>query len=140
MMPDRRTFLARAGLAALAIGSASTLAGCSSSGSGTGSTSGSTAPGTGVRVPIDDVPLDGGLILTDAQFVVTQPSAGTFKAFSSTCTHQSCTVGAISNREIICPCHDSRFSIDNGSVITGPASNPLPEATVAVDGETLTIS
>lgn len=92
-----------------------------------------------MSVPVGDVPVDGGVILSNAQYVVTQPSEGTYKAFSSRCTHQGCTVGAIENREIVCPCHGARFSIDDGSVVVGPAAEPLPEATASVDGDQVVI-
>ncbi|MFV0406479.1 MAG: Rieske (2Fe-2S) protein [Propioniciclava sp.] len=140
MTPDRRTFLAQAGLAALAVSSASTLSSCSSPAPTPGTTSGSLPPGSGASVPVADIPLDGGIILSDTQFVVTQPAPGTYKAFGSTCPHQGCTVAAIENREIICPCHDSRFSIEDGSVLTGPATESLPQATATVDGENIAIS
>ena len=79
MTPDRRTFLTSAGLAALAVGTAAVTSGCTSSGSG-----GSAAPGTSasLSVPVDSIPVGGGVILENASFVVTQPTAGEFKAFN----------------------------------------------------------
>lgn len=82
--------------------------------------------------PAKDVPVGGGRVLADDELVVTQPVAGEFKAFSSICTHQGCAVRDVVDGTISCPCHGSRFSIADGSVVTGPATQPLPEVAVEV--------
>ncbi len=94
---------------------------------------------TGLSVPTADVPEGGGTILKDAKIVVTQPSAGQFKAFSAVCTHQQCVVSDVTDT-INCACHNSAFSITDGSVVNGPATSPLPAKTVAVSGDQLSIS
>ena len=71
--------------------------------------------------------------------VVTQPTAGTFKAFSSTCTHMGCTVSSVKNGTINCPCHGSRYSIADGSVQGGPAPRPLAARRIAVTGSTISL-
>jgi Rieske Fe-S protein len=86
------------------------------------------------------VPVGGGVILDDADYVITQPSKGTFKAFSKICTHQNCPVTEIESRSIICRCHGSAFSIEDGSVQTGPATRPLPEAEVTVAGNQVVVT
>ena len=48
--------------------------------------------------PPATVPVGGGVILTKDEVVVTQPEAGTFKAFSAVCTHQGCLVGLVDQR------------------------------------------
>ena len=85
-----------------------------------------------------DVPVGGGVILTDAQLVITQPKAGTFKAFSAICTHQGCTVSSVENGTINCPCHGSEFAITDGSVVAGPAPKPLPAQAIKVSGGSIT--
>jgi len=85
-----------------------------------------------------DVPVGGGVILTDAQLVITQPKAGTFKAFSAICTHQGCTVSSVENGTINCPCHGSEFAIADGSVVAGPAPKPLPAQSIKVSGGSIT--
>jgi len=85
-------------------------------------------------VPAADVPVGGGVILDDEKLVVTQPESGTFKAFSSTCTHQGCTVTTVADGTINCPCHGSKYSVEDGSVQGGPAPSPLPETAVEVKG------
>ena len=85
-----------------------------------------------------DVPVGGGVILADAQLVITQPKAGTFKAFSAICTHQGCTVSFVENGTINCPCHGSEFAIADGSVVAGPAPKPLPAQSIKVSGGSIT--
>jgi Rieske Fe-S protein len=72
--------------------------------------------------------------------VVSQPSAGKFKAFSAVCTHQQCIVDRVSNGTIDCPCHGSEFSVKNGSVVAGPAPSPLPEKSINVAGGKITLA
>ncbi|HEY6933911.1 MAG TPA: Rieske (2Fe-2S) protein [Marmoricola sp.] len=86
-----------------------------------------------------DIPVGGGVIYPDTQVVVTQPSKGSFKAFSAICTHQGCTVGQVSQGTIDCPCHGSEFSIKDGSVVQGPATRPLPEKRLTVEGDRIRV-
>jgi Rieske Fe-S protein len=81
----------------------------------------------------------GGVILEDAKYVVTQPTEGEFKAFSSICTHQGCPVSEIRGDAIVCNCHGSQFSIKDGSVLKKPAEAPLKEATATVAGDNVVI-
>ncbi len=75
----------------------------------------------------------------DAQTVITQPKAKEFKAFSSICTHQGCQVDAVTTT-INCPCHGSKYSITDGSVVNPPAPKPLPEKTIKVEGDNLVVT
>ncbi|MFL6155840.1 MAG: Rieske (2Fe-2S) protein [Marmoricola sp.] len=117
------------------------IAACGSSGSSdsaadkTGSASG---PQGGIKT--SEIPVGGGKIFADQQVVVTQPTAGDFKAFSAVCTHQGCLVNKVADKQIQCPCHFSHYSIADGSVESGPAPKPLPAKTVTVSGDTLTVS
>ncbi|MFG1946684.1 Rieske (2Fe-2S) protein [Nonomuraea sp. NPDC048826] len=81
-----------------------------------------------------DIPSGQGKIFKNQDVVITQPSEGEFRAFSATCTHQGCAVASISNGVINCPCHGSQFSIEDGSVVQGPASEPLAEKKINVSG------
>ena len=98
------------------------------------------APGGTVVGPASDVPVGGGKIFEDQSVVVTQPTAGTFKAFSAICTHQGCTVSSVSGGTINCPCHGSKFKIADGSVAGGPAKRPLPGKEVTESGGQLSVS
>ncbi|NDU71050.1 Rieske 2Fe-2S domain-containing protein [Actinomadura sp. DSM 109109] len=81
-----------------------------------------------------DIPVGGGRIYGGEKVVVTQPSQGSFKAFTAVCTHQGCTVGGVANGLIVCRCHGSEFSVTDGSVRRGPAKEPLREYPVRVEG------
>lgn len=104
-----------------------------------------TSPAPGTSAPTDgaasltattDVAVGSGVVVADEQVVVTQPASGDFHAFSSVCTHRGCQVSEVVDNEIVCPCHGSRFSATDGSVLNGPATAPLPEVAVEVtDGE-----
>jgi Rieske Fe-S protein len=160
--PSRRGVLTTVAAVGAAAGGLA-LAGCSSSGSsGTGaaappadtgapaaaSTAGAAAPAAGgataagagtVLGDTAQIPVGGGKIFPASKVVVTQPTAGTFKAFSSTCTHQQCQVTSVSGGQIGCPCHGAKFSVNDGSVVGGPAPTPLPAAPLTVDGTSLVL-
>jgi len=87
-----------------------------------------------------EIEVGGGAIFPAEKVVVTQPTDGDFKAFSSICTHQGCPVTSVSDGTINCPCHGSRFSIEDGSVEGGPAGAPLPEVQIAVEGDRITLA
>ncbi|WP_308284384.1 Rieske (2Fe-2S) protein [Pseudonocardia oceani] len=84
-----------------------------------------------------DIPVGGGKIFAEYDLVVTQPTVGTFAAFSATCTHQSCLVTTVDGGTINCPCHGSRFAITDGSVTNGPAARPLPARRIATAGTSI---
>ncbi|MFP5346415.1 MAG: Rieske (2Fe-2S) protein [Actinomycetes bacterium] len=86
---------------------------------------------------LDDVPRGGGLVVRDANIVLTRDDAGQVRAFSATCTHQGCTVSSVQDGVIVCPCHGSRFDARNGRPVAGPASRPLAEVPVAVRNDTV---
>ncbi|RZB20126.1 Rieske (2Fe-2S) protein [Streptomyces sp. F001] len=121
--PARRTVIAAAGAAGLAVALTACGSGDDSSGSGSGTVLGKTS----------DIPEGGGKVFGGV--VVTQPAAGEFKAFSSKCTHQGCAVKDVKDGVIICPCHDSRFSATDGSVQKGPATQPLSAEEITVEGD-----
>jgi Rieske Fe-S protein len=104
------------------------------------SPSATSAAPSGPSIAAAEVPVGGGVVLADADYVVTQPAKGTFKAFGKKCTHQGCPVSKIVDREIICNCHGSHFSIEDGSVQSGPADEPLPEAPTTVSGDQVVIT
>ncbi len=89
---------------------------------------------------VSDVPVGGGVIIDDPAVVITQPTEGDFKAFTAICTHQGCLVSSVESNEILCPCHGSRFSATDGSVIQGPATMPLQPAGITVEGGNVVLS
>ena len=84
----------------------------------------SSAPSANVLVPASQVPVGGGVVLTEQNVVVTQPTKGTFECFSAICTHAGCQVASVAAGTINCPCHGSQFSIQDGSNVVGPAGAP----------------
>ncbi len=86
-----------------------------------------------------DVPVGGGMILAKQELVITQPTKGEFKGFTAICTHAGCTVTSVTDT-INCPCHGSQFSIDDGSVVGGPAPSALPAKDVVVDGDAINLA
>ena len=141
--PSRRTVLRAVSVSGAA---AVLLAACGgAAGTGTGDASapadgadpgdGSGAGAGGALVATADVPVGSGLILEAEKIVVTQPTEGTFKGFSAVCTHQSCTVASVKADRIGCACHGSAFSTTDGSVLNGPATRPLKEIPVTVEGD-----
>jgi Rieske Fe-S protein len=148
MTTTRRALLAGAGATGLAM-----VAGCAvygndpppppagAGGAGDGGAgdngAGGNGAGDGVLAQVSEVPVGGGMILADAQVVVTQPTAGSFACFSAVCTHQGCLVSEVSGGTINCPCHGSRFNVADGSVAGGPAPRPLPPVAFTVDGDAI---
>ncbi|MCW2868961.1 Rieske (2Fe-2S) protein [Actinacidiphila oryziradicis] len=137
-IPTRRNVVAGVGAAGLA----AALAACGSSDNSSAGTvqngaapttgSASTAAGSGSGTELakaSAIPSGGGTVFKDQKVVVTQPTAGTYKAFTAVCTHSGCVVADVSGGTINCGCHGSKFSIEDGSVKNGPATQPLAAAT-----------
>lgn len=95
-------------------------------------------PAAGI-VSTAEVPVGSGIVVIDSQVVITQPAKGEFKAFSVTCTHAGCPVNEVTET-INCPCHGSTFSITDGSPTGGPASSPLEEIAISVDGDQISVA
>ena len=151
----------RSVLLGLAVGGAALLAGCGGEDAGDGAGNGQAAPasqpaspdagpsaepslepfpgaddgggdtGTGL-VKTGDVPV-GGAVLVDT-YLIAQPQRGVFKAFDAACPHQGITVDAPigSNDYFICPGHNSKFRLADGSRISGPAPRGLKQVAVKV--------
>lgn len=144
-LASRRVVLA----GAAGLGAAAALAACGTSsdtgttsptGGATGTATSNTGGGTGgALAKKSDIPEGGGKIFAQEKVVITQPTAGTFKAFTAICTHMGCTVGSISGGIIQCPCHGSQYSIVDGSVKGGPAPRALAAKTLKIDGDNLSI-
>jgi Rieske Fe-S protein len=87
-----------------------------------------------------DIPAGGGKVFEAEKVVVVQTQGGEFKAFDSTCTHQGCAVASVSNGTIVCPCHGSKFKVEDGSVAAGPATKPLAAKQIKVDGDKIMLA
>jgi Rieske Fe-S protein len=148
----RRAVVAGAGVAVIGMGlvvagcSAGTTSGTETSGTGSpssgsgGSGSGGGAAAAGAALgPTSDVPVGGAHLYPDQAVVVTQPAAGTYQGFSTTCPHQGCAVSRIEGASLVCPCHGSTFALD-GSVTQGPAKKGLTAKAVTVTGGQIAVA
>ncbi|MFF9014222.1 Rieske (2Fe-2S) protein [Streptomyces sp. NPDC014870] len=82
----------------------------------------------------EDVPVGGARLYREQRVLVSCPAEGQYKAFSAQCTHAGCVLDKIENNEGNCPCHGSRFDVTTGKALQGPATVPLPEVPVRVEG------
>ena len=152
--PSRRQVLLTGGVVVAAAAVTAACGSSSATSSSTPAAAGSSTPagtassvpassddsGGGTDVAVADIPVGGGVILADRKVVVTQPTAGEFKAFSAVCTHQGCAVASVANGVIVCPCHGSQFSASDGSVKGGPAPSALASVAVTVSGDQVSVS
>jgi Rieske Fe-S protein len=83
----------------------------------------------------NEIPVGGGVVRR--KIIVAQPAAGVFTAFDAVCTHAGCTVSQPKDGVAQCGCHDSRFSMKDGSVVGGPATTPLRAVPITVKGDTI---
>jgi nitrite reductase/ring-hydroxylating ferredoxin subunit len=149
---NRRTVLAGAGAVGVTVvasacstygdsGSSSDAAPASSAPAAAPTTGAASAapPAADALAKVADIPVGGGKIFEAEGVVITQPEAGTIKAFSNVCTHQGCKVNKVATT-IDCPCHGSKFSVTDGSPTAGPAKKPLAEKQVTVNGDSITLA
>ena len=125
----------------LATGASALLAGCSQYSDGGSSPDSSPKASSGQQLATtSDIPVGGGTIFKEQKIVVTQPAKGDFKAFSAICTHAGCTVNKVADGTIDCPCHGSKFSVEDGAVKAGPAPRPLPAEKITVEGNSIRLA
>jgi Rieske Fe-S protein len=138
---SRRTVIMNTGLAAVAVAGLTSCTNYSTTpvDQHSAASSGPSSAAGPLTVKEADIPVGGGMIFPDNQTVITQPKKGEFKAFSAICTHQGCLVDTVTTT-INCPCHGSKYSIADGSVVNPPAPQPLPPKTIKVDGTDLVVS
>ncbi|MFE5892879.1 Rieske (2Fe-2S) protein [Streptomyces sp. NPDC056468] len=150
--PSRRTVVAAVGAAGLAValtacGSDDEASGSSTEqGAGAGATteaggsSGGAGAGGAALAKTADIPEGGGKVFSDEKVVVSQPAAGDYKAFSTICTHQNCPMTDLKEDTLSCACHGSQFSVLDGSVKKGPATQPLAAKQISVSGDSITLA
>jgi cytochrome b6-f complex iron-sulfur subunit len=144
---DRRTFLYWAGTGALASSLPVAIAACSPDNTATKAPDSATATrpnGFSVVGTLKDLDQMG--VIQDKAFaagaliVVRDATDSTqLTAVNATCPHQGCTVDwQAQSKQFTCPCHGSKFKPD-GSVVNGPAINPLPTFTVKTEGDSILV-
>ncbi len=74
----------------------------------------------------------------DEQCLLVRTGASEYVAYSQKCTHLSCAVYySREDNQLICPCHNGRFSIRDGAVIQGPPTRALPHVVLERKGQQL---
>lgn len=137
---SRRTVFGLAG-AATAAATTGAVAGCTSDDGATDDSEGTAQDGAGdFSVAASEIPVEGGTVFDDPEVVVTQPEEGTFVGFSAECPHQGCSVTDVSDGKINCVCHGSAFDLTDGSVLEGPAEDPLPQVELDVTDDTISLA
>lgn len=114
-----------------ALGVAIALAGCA----GDNDDGGDSVESGAELTTTGEVPVGGGVVLTDAKVVVTQPTEGEFRAFTAICTHRQLTVTSVEDGIIRCANHGSEFDAATGTVTLGPATSSLSPVEIQVDGD-----
>lgn len=74
--------------------------------------------------------------------MIIRTATSEFVALTAICPHQGCELGVpkSAGATIDCPCHGSKFSSADGSVVTGPADSPLRKYAVAYNAKTNTLA
>ena len=91
---------------------------------------------------VGDIPVGGVKLFqypkAGEQCIMIRTSDDAYVAFSQKCTHLSCAVfySRQLNR-LECPCHQGYFSVQDGSVLQGPPTRPLPKVILARKGDQL---
>ena len=139
LRPSRRIVFQGLG----ALGVAAALAGCGGGSGGSDGDASTPAPTAGKAgeelASVSEIPVGGGIVLTDKHIVITQPAKGEFKAFSSKCLHQGFDVSKVEDGTITCAVHGSTYDAATGEVTGGPAPSggTLASVAVKVDGDTV---
>ena len=91
--------------------------------------------------PTSEVPVGGGKVFADTKTVVTQPTAGTFKAFDAMCPHQGCTVGSSRAARSSAPATRATSTSTHRRPDPRPAApTGLTAKKITVTGSTFTVS
>ena len=128
-------------VAGVAVAGTAGLTACgSSAGDAVASAASGAASAAGGAIAKADIPVGGGKVFDALKVVVTQPTAGDFKAFSAICTHQGCTVNGVSSDGITCPCHGSDVRHRDGRGHEGPGHVGAPAKSVSVGADGITVT
>ncbi|MGH3761514.1 Rieske (2Fe-2S) protein [Actinophytocola sp.] len=137
---SRRDVLCGLAVALVAPGALVAACGSDDAGNGGGETGGG---GTDAGpTSLSDIPDGGGL-------VVDNPSGGKallvrngqeVKAYDASCTHMGTIVGVPKDGVSTCPNHGSKFNVDTGAVVNGPATKPLQQLDVQVNGDQVVLA
>lgn len=90
-----------------------------------------------LEVAATDVPVGSATIFDG--FIIAQPTAGSYVAYSQACPHQRNPITEVEGATVRCTAHNSVFHTSDGSVVSGVARDPLTPAELEQDGETLRV-
>ena len=148
---DRREFLRKSGaVAIMSMFGVGFFTSCSEDDAPNGNNTNPPAGSTGITVNGNQIIVDldvasvlgttgGWALVGQARALIVNIGGNNFSALTSVCTHAGCDRNwSFSNNVFICSCHDSRFGTD-GSVVKGPALQPLRSYPTEVSGRTLTV-
>jgi cytochrome b6-f complex iron-sulfur subunit len=133
------------GLAVALVAPGALVAACGSDDAGGGGTGGGQSTGTGGGggggTPLADIPDGGGLIVDspDGKALLVR-NGNEVKAYNASCTHQGTPVNPPKDGLAECPNHGSQFQVSDGAPVKGPATSPLAELTVKVEGDQVTFA
>lgn len=146
---DRRKFLKLATVIPTVVVASSALSACDST---SGNNNNNNNNGTsGITVSGNTITLDltksdtskltsaGSFLMISSAKVIVVNDAGTIRALTMVCTHEQCDVNGVTNNQIVCNCHNSKFKLD-GSVVQGPATTPLKTYSSTKNGDIVTIT
>jgi Rieske Fe-S protein len=72
------------------------------------------------------------------QCIMIRTAEDSYVAYSQKCTHLSCAVFySREHNRLECPCHEGYFSVQDGSVLQGPPTRPLPRVLLEREGDEL---
>jgi Rieske Fe-S protein len=89
---------------------------------------------------VGEIPVGGVKLFkyADEQCILVRIGESSYTAYSQKCTHLSCAVYYAKNKNRLeCPCHEGYFSVQDGSVLQGPPTRPLPKVTLEQRGSDL---
>ena len=92
--------------------------------------SGETLPQVQIAM-VDDLPVGGSRVFyypsADDPCLLVRLAMDRYVAFGQKCTHLGCPVHyRAAARRLYCPCHEGFFDVEDGRVLAGPPSRPLP--------------
>ena len=80
-----------------------------------------------------DVPVGSAVILD--RFIIAQPTAGNYVAYSSVCPHQQKQITKVEGDKVKCTAHGSTFDIATGDRVAGPALSGLRKVELKDNGD-----
>lgn len=97
-------------------------------------------PDSILRVPLEEIPVDGRVERSQrGVHVEFRRDGDAVVAISLMCSHQLCRIEWIEDdRRYLCPCHDGLFD-ENGDVVYGPPKRPLRRLDVVVEDGAATV-